>query len=78
MCHSIRTATEVTRSSNAPDLTHLMSRASIGAGAAPNAKGYLGGWIIDPHGIKPGVHMPTILHEPAEFKALLEYLETLR
>jgi cytochrome c oxidase subunit 2 len=78
VCHVIRTAAETGFSDNAPDLTHLKSRGALGAGAAPNTKGHLGGWILDPHGIKPGVHMPTILQEPADFQALLAYLETLR
>jgi cytochrome c oxidase subunit II len=78
MCHSIRTVETSSYSSNAPDLTHLKSRKTIGADSVPNTKGYLGGWIIDPHGIKPGVHMPTILQEPKDFQALLAYLETLK
>lgn len=78
MCHVIRGTEAMGYSSNAPELTHLKSRTTIGAGAAPNTKGYLGGWIIDPHGIKPGVHMPTILQEPKDLQALLAYLEILK
>ncbi|MDB5477595.1 MAG: cytochrome c oxidase subunit 2 [Alphaproteobacteria bacterium] len=78
MCHVIRGTDSTGYSSNAPDLTHLKSRATIGAGAAANTKGDLGGWILDPHGIKPGVHMPTISQEPQDFQALLSYLETLK
>jgi cytochrome c oxidase subunit 2 len=78
MCHSLRTESETNVSTLAPDLTHLKSRTSIGAGAAPNMKGYLGGWIIDPHSMKPGVHMPTQINEPEDFQALLTYLESLK
>jgi cytochrome c oxidase subunit 2 len=78
LCHTIRGTEAAGYSSNAPDLTHLKSRTTIGAGAVQNTKGYLGGWILDPHGIKPGVHMPTILQEPQDFQALLSYLETLK
>jgi cytochrome c oxidase subunit 2 len=78
LCHVIRTPESGGHSSHAPDLTHLKSRTTIGAGAAKNTKGHLGGWIIDPHGIKPGVHMPTILREPDDHHALLQYLETLK
>jgi cytochrome c oxidase subunit 2 len=78
MCHSIRRVSSAGFSNNAPDLTHLKSRSTLGAGAAENTKGDLGGWIIDPHGLKPGVHMPTILQEPEQFQALLSYLETLK
>jgi cytochrome c oxidase subunit 2 len=78
LCHVIRGTDAAGHSSSAPDLTHLKSRTTIGAGAAPNSKGHLGGWIIDPQGIKPGVHMPTILQEPNDFQALLAYLEILK
>jgi cytochrome c oxidase subunit 2 len=78
MCHSMRTQDSAGYSNQAPDLTHLKSRMTIGAGAALNTKGYLAGWIVDPHGIKPGVHMPTILQEPNDSQALLSYLEILK
>ncbi|MFL5785852.1 MAG: cytochrome c oxidase subunit II [Bacteriovoracaceae bacterium] len=78
MCHTLRTEEQGSLSMNAPDLTHLKSRTTIGAGAAPNMKGYLGGWIIDPHSMKPGVHMPTNLQRPEDFQALLTYLESLK
>jgi cytochrome c oxidase subunit 2 len=78
ICHAIRTVEVTSFSSNAPELTHLKSRTTIGAGAAPNSKGYLAGWIVDPHGIKPGVHMPTILQHPDDLQALLAYLEILK
>jgi cytochrome c oxidase subunit II len=77
LCHVIR-GTSPGHSGRAPDLTHLKSRASIGAGAAPNTKGHLGGWIIDPHGLKPGVHMPVNLQNSEDFQALLAYLEILK
>jgi cytochrome c oxidase subunit II len=78
VCHAIRSGEGSAYSSNAPDLTHLKSRETIGAGTAPNTKGHLGGWILDPHGLKPGVHMPVNLQNAAEFQSLLAYLETLR
>jgi cytochrome c oxidase subunit 2 len=78
MCHVIRGTDAGGYSTNAPELTHLQSRRTIGAGAAPNTPGYLAGWVIDPHGIKPGVHMPTIPLEPADLQALIAYLETLK
>lgn len=78
LCHAIRSADSASFSNNAPDLTHLKSRTTIGAGAAPNTEGHLGGWILDPHSIKPGVHMPTLLQEPQDFRALLAYLEILK
>jgi cytochrome c oxidase subunit 2 len=50
---------------------------TIGAGAAPNSRGHLSGWIVDPHGVKPGVHMPVIPQGSDDFRALLAYLEGL-
>jgi cytochrome c oxidase subunit II len=78
LCHVIRGTEAAGHSSYAPELTHLKSRTTIGAGAAPNTKGHLGGWIIDPHGLKPGVHMPVNLQNAADFQALLAYLEILK
>jgi len=77
LCHVIR-GTSPGHSGRAPELTHLKSRSSIGAGVAPNTKGHLGGWIIDPHGLKPGVHMPVNLQNSEDFQALLAYLEILK
>lgn len=55
-CHAI----EGTNASGVigPDLTHLASRKTLAAGAIPNTRGNLAGWIIDPQGIKPGNEMP--------------------
>jgi cytochrome c oxidase subunit 2 len=77
LCHAIRGSLADGQTTTAPDLTHLKSRLTIGAGVAPNGEGFLGGWIADPHGLKPGVNMPTTLLSPADFQALLVYLETL-
>src|SRR5712672_3265600 len=43
-----------------PDLTHLMSRATIAAGAAPNTSQMLRLWIKNPDAIKPGSKMPAM------------------
>jgi len=61
-----------------PPLTHIASRMTIGAGARPNSMGQLGGWILDPQRIKPGVRMPQHQLPPDDLQALLEYLETLK
>jgi cytochrome c oxidase subunit 2 len=60
-----------------PDLTHVASRLTLGAGAAPNTRGSLGGWVADPHSLKPGVLMPPSDLSGEELQALLAYLETL-
>jgi cytochrome c oxidase subunit 2 len=60
-----------------PDLTHLASRLILGAGATINTRGSLGGWVADPHSVKPGVLMPPSDLSGEELQALLAYLETL-
>lgn len=43
----------------APDLTHVGSRPSLGAGILPNTVGHLAAWITDSQSIKPGNRMPS-------------------
>jgi cytochrome c oxidase subunit 2 len=61
-----------------PDLTHLMSRDTIAAGAAPNTQENLRRWIRDPNTIKPGSLMPAMQLNDQEASALTAYLVTLR
>jgi cytochrome c oxidase subunit 2 len=61
-----------------PDLTHFAGRLTLGAGAAPNNRGNLSGWIVDSHGLKPGNLMPPSELSGTELQALLAYMETLR
>ncbi|HEV3484293.1 MAG TPA: cytochrome c oxidase subunit II, partial [Vicinamibacterales bacterium] len=51
MCHAIRGT--IAGAVFGPDLTHFASRSTIGAGTAPNTRGYLAGWIADPQQLKP-------------------------
>lgn len=75
MCHTIRGTPAGGRLG--PDLTHLASRRTIGAGTLENNRGHLAGWIADSQRIKPGNAMPPISLEPDRLHALLEYLERL-
>jgi len=61
-----------------PDLTHLMSRDTIAAGAAANTPENLRLWIRNPDAIKPGSLMPAMELNDQELDALTAYLETLR
>ena len=61
-----------------PDLTHMMSRKTIAAGAAENTPENLAMWIQDPDMIKPGSLMPAMKLSDADLDALVRYLETLR
>jgi len=61
-----------------PDLSHLMSRDTIAAGAAANTPENLRLWIQKPETIKPGSLMPAMELTDRELNALTAYLETLR
>jgi len=61
-----------------PDLTHLMSRRTIAAGAAENTKENLRLWIQNPDAIKPGSLMPAMQLSDTDLDALVHYLETLQ
>jgi len=76
MCHAIQGTSASAR--KAPDLTHFASRETLAAATVPNSVGHLAGWILDPHGIKPGVNMPANPLDPDELHALLAYLGALR
>jgi cytochrome c oxidase subunit II len=76
MCHAVQGTLAGGRVG--PDLTHVGSRRYIGAGILPLSRGNLAAWIVDPHGIKPGVNMPTIKLEPDDINAIAAYLEGLK
>lgn len=62
-----------------PDLTHVGSRASLGAGVLPNNRGTLTGWIGNVQAIKPGNRMPDYAMLPGEdLRAIAAWLETLK
>jgi cytochrome c oxidase subunit 2 len=76
MCHTIAGTHAGARLG--PDLTHFASRSTIGAGTAPNTRGYLGGWIADPQHLKPGNRMPPTALSAEDLQAVIAYLETLK
>jgi len=61
-----------------PDLTHLMSRDTIGSGIAANTHDNLRSWVQDPSRFKPGCLMPSMGLTDHDVDALTAYLETLR
>jgi cytochrome c oxidase subunit 2 len=62
----------------APDLTHVATRGTLGAGTLPNTADHLLRWIQDPQRAKPGNQMPPNPLSPDEVQALTAYLGTLR
>jgi len=75
-CHSV--AGTMATGRFGPDLTHLMSRETIAAGAALNTPENLRLWIRNPDAIKPGSLMPAMQLNDHDLEALTAYLETLR
>lgn len=75
-CHTVRGTPA--HGTFAPDLTHLMSRETIGAGVAENNQANLLKWIDDPQTIKPGCHMPSMHLDSDEVQSIVSYLLTLR
>jgi cytochrome c oxidase subunit II len=75
-CHSV--SGTVANGRFGPDLTHLMSRSTIAAGAALNTPGNLRLWIQNPDAIKRGSLMPAMKLSESDLDALVGYLETLR
>ena len=61
-----------------PDLTHLMSRETIAAGAALNNRANLRLWVKDPDAIKPGALMPAMQLGEQDLDAVADYLMTLQ
>ena len=76
MCHAVRGTPA--GGQVAPDLTHVGSRRYLAAGTLPMSRGNLAAWIVDPHGIKPGVNMPTIKLDPDDVSAISAFLEGLK
>lgn len=75
-CHTIRGVTAI--ANLGPDLTHVASRDTLGAGIRVNNRGNLAGWIMNPQGIKRGARMPPSNLSGDELNDLLNYMETLR
>jgi cytochrome c oxidase subunit 2 len=74
-CHTI--AGTMSKGKFGPDLTHLMSRTTIAAGAAPNTQDNLRLWVKEPDAIKPGALMPAMQLEDRDVDALVAYLMSL-
>jgi cytochrome c oxidase subunit 2 len=75
-CHSIE-GTSSTGTAG-PDLTHLASRAYIGARIALNTPENLRRWLQDPQQVKPGAKMPNFNLTSGQIDALVAYFKTLR
>jgi cytochrome c oxidase subunit II len=75
-CHAVK-GTEAA-GEIAPDLTHLATRSTLGAGTLSNTHEHLADWILDPQRVKPGNQMPPNAFSPDDLDALVVFLESLR
>jgi cytochrome c oxidase subunit 2 len=75
-CHTVRGT--LAGAGFGPDLTHVGSRARIGAGTLPNTLDNLKRWVRNPQDFKPGNKMPAHDLNDEELQALATYLESLK
>ena len=76
MCHTV--SGTAAGGALGPDLTHLMSRATLASGVLANTRANRAAWVSDPQRLKPGVRMPSRLVAGDDLDAVLDYLETLQ
>src|SRR5271165_2186375 len=74
-CHTIDGTTS--NGTFGPDLTHFMSRKTLGAGVARNDDVNLKTWLRDPQILKPGCLMPAMKLNAAQIDQITAYLRTL-
>lgn len=75
-CHRVRGTPSA--GTTGPDLTHVGSRDTIGAGLMERTRGSLAAWIADPQTIKPGNNMPMVPLTSDELRAVSAYMESLK
>ena len=76
MCHRIQGTTA--GGIVGPDLTHLASRRTLGAGAMPLDRSMLQAWIIAPQRHKPGTNMPAVPLTTPQLNEITDYLMSLQ
>ncbi len=76
-CHAVRGTGAA--GTLGPDLTHVASRLSLGAGILPNDARAFATWVASSQHVKPGNLMPEFNHlDGASLGAIVDYLGTLR
>jgi cytochrome c oxidase subunit 2 len=75
-CHAINGAEAFGQMG--PDLTHIGSRSTIGAGTLPNTRDHMNAWVRNPQAAKPGNQMPPNPLSDEDSRDLLAYLEFLK
>jgi cytochrome c oxidase subunit 2 len=75
-CHAVSGTTA--NGTFGPDLSHLMSRATLGSGVLPNTPENLRSWVKDPQAIKRGNLMPNMQLNSRELDEIVVYLSSLK
>jgi len=75
-CHAVQGTSA--KGTFGPDLTHLMSRETLGSGAAPNNPETLRVWVRNPQAIKEGCLMPDMRLSDQDLDQIVAYLLTLK
>ena len=75
-CHTVSGTTA--KGTFGPDLSHLMSRATLGSGVVPNTPENLRAWVKDPQVIKRGNLMPNMQLNARELDEVVSYLASLK
>lgn len=75
-CHAVQGSSA--KGTFGPDLTHLMSRKTLGSGAAPNTPEKMRAWVRNPQVIKEGCLMPDMQLSNQEVDQIVAYLLTLK
>jgi len=75
-CHTVSATTAT--GTFGPDLSHLMSRQTLGSGVVPNTLENLRAWVKDPQTIKPGNLMPNMQLNSRELDEVVTYLASLK
>jgi cytochrome c oxidase subunit 2 len=75
-CHTVQGTAAAGRVG--PDLTHVGSRQTLGAGIEPNTPEVLRRWVQNAQSVKPGVLMPSYRFSDDDLTALVAYLSALK
>jgi cytochrome c oxidase subunit 2 len=75
-CHTV--SGTAAKGTFGPDLSHMMSRATLGSGVVPNTVENLRAWVKDPQVIKPGNLMPNMQLNSRELDEVAAYLALLK
>jgi cytochrome c oxidase subunit 2 len=75
-CHAVSGIS--TNGTAAPDLTHLASRQTLGAGVLENTPDNLARWLKNPQAIKPGCLMPNFKLTDQQAQDLTDFFESAK